>query len=60
MKHRLVTLGLGAALALAAAPFAQSAHASTCNERQFPEVCHAIYVACNASGVTYKVCSNIK
>jgi hypothetical protein len=60
MKHRLVRLGLGAAIALVAAAPMTGAHASTCDANRFPEVCHAIYVACNATTVTYKVCSNIK
>jgi hypothetical protein len=61
MKHLPTRLGLlVAAAALAATPLTQTAHASTCNERDFPEVCHAGYVVCNATYVTYKFCSNIK
>jgi hypothetical protein len=63
MKHLPTRLGLlvaGAAVALAATPFTQAAHASTCDERDFPEVCYAISVVCHASDVTYNLCSKIK
>jgi hypothetical protein len=59
MSHRLARLALGTAVA-AAALLPAGAHASTCNEDQFPEVCHAVYVACNATYPTYKVCSQIR
>jgi hypothetical protein len=61
MKHLPTRLGLlAAAAALAATPFASSAHASTCNERDFPEVCALAPVVCNATYVTYEFCSHIK
>lgn len=45
------------AVALAVVPLAGTSHASTCNTRDFPEVCALITRVCQSTLVTQKVCS---
>jgi hypothetical protein len=51
MKHRLVTLALGAGLALAVAAPAAPAHAMACNREAFPELCAVYDLVCARTGV---------
>jgi hypothetical protein len=55
MRLRLAVAATVAALATG--PFLTTSHAAACNERDFPEVCAALYAVCQSTATTQRICS---